>query len=58
MIPFINRIWIEEILQEASAYGLRNEVIKAAYNYMSKDPQLDEINAYQMAYLKFINKHY
>lgn len=46
--------WIEEILQEASAYGLRSEVIECANENMAKDPDMDKIVAYQIAYMEWI----
>jgi len=46
--------WIEEILQEASAYRLRAEVIEWANNYMAEDPGMDKIVAYRLAYMEWI----
>lgn len=46
--------WIEEILQEASAYGLRAEVIEWANKHMAEDPQMDKIVAYQLAHMEWI----
>jgi|694.fasta_scaffold99768_9 hypothetical protein len=46
--------WIEEILQEASAHGLRQEVIECANKYMDEDPQMDKIVAYQLAHMEWI----
>lgn len=47
--------WIEEILQEASAYGLRSEVIKLADELIVKDPGLDRIASLQLAFYKLTN---
>lgn len=46
--------WIEEILQEASACGLRAEVIEWANKYMAEDPHMDKIVAYQLAHMEWI----
>ena len=41
-----NEELIEEILMEASAYGLRLEVIEFAKKNMEQDPTMDRIDAY------------
>ncbi len=45
---------IEEILTEANAYNLRQEVITTASIFMKDDPELDKVAAYQMAYMEWI----
>ena len=45
---------IEEILWEASAYGLRIEVINAAIKFM--DEGHTRLLSYQMAFKKLINE--
>ena len=47
---------IDEILLEAGAHNLRAEVKASAELFMADDPNLDEANAYNMAYLKWINE--
>lgn len=43
---------IEEILMEASAYGLRSEVMNAASNLIKSNSKLRKVDAYQTAYKK------
>mgnify|MGYP001115869367 CR=1 FL=1 len=45
---------IEEILTEANAYNLRQEVITTAAMFMKDDPGLDHVVAYQMAYMEWV----
>jgi|TARA_R100001163_G_C4998652_1_gene148602 hypothetical protein len=45
---------IEEILTEANAHNLRQEVITTASVFMKDDPELDKVAAYQMAYMEWI----
>lgn len=45
---------IEEILTEANAHNLRQEVITTASIFMKDDPELDKVAAYQMAYMEWI----
>jgi hypothetical protein len=45
---------IEEILTEANAYSLRQEVITTAAMFMKDDPGLEQIVAYQMAYMEWV----
>jgi hypothetical protein len=45
---------IAEILAEAAAYSLRTEVIIAAKDYMKEDDHLDEVIAYEMAFMELI----
>ena len=45
---------IEEILEEANAYGLRWEVKTYAKKFIKENEKLTEIQAYQLAYAEFI----
>jgi len=45
---------IEEILEEANAYGLRGEVDEWAKKKMKKNPMLSEIDAYVLAYQEWV----
>ena len=45
---------IEEILVEASAYGLRAEVIEFAKKNMEEDPNMDRLEAYIHAFNDWI----
>ena len=45
---------IEEILTEANAYSLRQEVITTAAIFMKDDPELDKVSAYNMAYMEWV----
>ena len=45
---------IEEILEEASAYGLRYEVEVFAEGLLDEDPTLSRLDAYVMAYHDWI----
>ena len=47
-------IQIEEILTEANAYNLRNEVMITAQSFIKDDPDLDKVAAFQMAYIEWI----
>jgi len=47
-------IQIEEILTEANAYNLRNEVMITAHSFIKDDPDLDKVAAFQMAYIEWI----
>ena len=47
-------IQIEEILTEANAYNLKQEVITTAAIFMKDDPELDKVSAYNMAYLEWV----
>ena len=49
-----DEIQIEEILTEANAYSLREEVILTANTFMQEDPDLDKVLAYEMAYIEWI----
>ena len=49
-----NEEMIEEILMEASAYGLRLEVIEFAKKNMEQDPNMDRIDAYIHAFNDWI----
>ena len=45
---------LEEILTEANAYNLKQEVITTAAIFMKDDPELDKVSAYNMAYLEWV----
>ena len=47
-------IQIEEILTEANAYNLKQEVITTAAIFMKDDPELVKVSAYNMAYLEWV----
>jgi|TARA_R110000822_G_scaffold11376_2_gene41682 hypothetical protein len=49
-----DEIQIEEILTEANAYSLREEVTLTANTFMKEDPDLDRVLAYEMAYMEWI----
>ncbi len=41
---------IEEILMEASAWGMRQEIIDSAHRYMQENPNAKLVNAFEWAY--------
>ena len=45
---------IEEILQEANAYGLKYEVMEAATKIIKEESDISELSAYVIAYNKWI----
>ncbi len=45
---------IEEILTEANAYNLRQEVKVTAETFIKDDPDLNKALAYEMAYKEWI----
>ena len=45
---------IEEILHEASAYGLRTEVMEWAKKEMEENPKLSKVEAYQIAFNEWV----
>ena len=45
---------IEEILQEANAYGLRDQVEAWAEMYMIVNPKLNKVTAYEMGYNEWV----
>jgi len=45
---------IEEILTEASAYGLRAEVKQYAENLLCESPEMDPIDAYTHGYNEWV----
>ncbi|MBC8510562.1 MAG: hypothetical protein H8D33_02750 [Cryomorphaceae bacterium] len=49
-----DEVQIEEILTEANAYNLKQEVITTAAIFMKDDPELDKVSAYNMAYLEWV----
>ena len=44
---------IEEILLEANAYNIREEVKREAKKLIKNDPDLNEALAYEMAFMKW-----
>jgi len=46
---------IEEILQEANAYGVRGEVKAWADMYMRVNPKLNKVTAHQQGYKEWVN---
>jgi hypothetical protein len=49
-----NEEQIEEILMEASAYGLRLEVMDWARKEMEQNPKMDKVVAYQIAFSEWV----
>lgn len=45
---------IEEILIEASAAGLRSEVMEWARKVMDENPKMRRVDAYQQAYYEWV----
>lgn len=45
---------IEEILHEASAYGLRTEVMEWAKKEMEQNPKIRKIDAYELAFNEWV----
>lgn len=48
------QIWITEILEEATSYGLRNEVYDTAQSLLKSNPEMDIIEIYQIALNEWI----
>ena len=48
------QIWITEILEEASSYGLRNEAYDTAQSLIKSNPDMDIIEIYQIALNEWI----
>ncbi len=49
-----NEQQIEEILVEASAFGLRVEVLETARQIMDENPKMDKVDAYQQAFSEWV----
>ena len=47
---------IEEILMEASAYGLRTEVMDWARKEMKENPKMEKVDAYQIAFNEWVKQ--
>ena len=45
---------IEEILHEASAFGLRTEVLEWARKEMKQNPKMRKVDAYEIAYKEWV----
>ena len=41
---------IEKILTEASSVGLRSQTIESAYNILQRNPDIDRVSAYNLAF--------
>lgn len=49
-----NEELIEEILFEASAFGLRQEVIDTARQIREEDPSIDSVTSYELAFRDWV----
>ena len=47
---------IEEILMEASAWGMRQEIIDSAQQYMRENPNMKLVAAFEWAYNEWIKQ--
>jgi|TARA_X000001382_G_scaffold129182_2_gene120557 hypothetical protein len=45
---------IEQILEEANAYNLRQEVITTSEMFLIDDPELDRVVAYEMGFMEWV----
>jgi hypothetical protein len=45
---------IEEILHEASAFGLRTEVMESAKKELKQNPKMRKVDAYEIAYKEWV----
>jgi hypothetical protein len=45
---------IEEILMEVSAWGMRQEIINSAQQYMQKNPNIKPLAAFEWAYNEWL----
>ena len=52
--PMTNEEMIEEILMEASAYGLRLEVLETAQRLREEDPKMDRLDSYIYAFNEWV----
>ena len=43
-------IEIQKVLDEAASVGLRSRTIEAAYNILQRSPDIDRVQAYNMAF--------
>ena len=41
---------IEKILEEASSVGIRSKTIESAYNILKRNPDMDRVSAYNLAF--------
>jgi hypothetical protein len=41
---------IEKILSEASEVGIRSKTIESAYNILTRNPDMDRVSAYNLAF--------
>ena len=49
-----SRKQIEEILYEAHAHGMREEVLQLAFKIVRDNPKMYKVDAYQQAYNRLI----
>lgn len=49
---------IEQILEEANAYNLRQEVITTSEMFLIDDPELDRVVAYEMGFMEWVKQMY
>ena len=49
-----NEQLIEEILHEADAYGLRNEVMDTARQLREEDKSIDTVTSYEIAFNEWV----
>mgnify|MGYP000873513932 FL=1 len=49
-----NEQLVEEILHEADAYGLRQEVIDSAKRLREEDRTIDTVTSYELAFVDWI----
>jgi len=53
-VVMTNEQQIEEILHEADAYGLRQEVIDSAKRLREEDRTIDTVTSYELAFVDWI----
>jgi hypothetical protein len=49
-----NEEHVEELLHEASAFGLRQEVIDTARQIREEDPSIDSVTSYELAFREWV----
>jgi hypothetical protein len=49
-----NEEQIEELLHEAAAYGLRQEVIDTARQIREEDTSIDSVTSYELAFREWV----
>jgi len=53
-VVMTNEQLIEEILHEADAYGLRNEVMDTARQLREEDKSIDTVTSYEIAFNEWV----